>query len=135
MQQKSYAEQIKNSEIILAGVKNHKDELIEKGYTTETFITGYEKRLRDTIELKNTQKKKKAELINTTAQLYEKLDDLNKDRQTFKNIVRMYFAKTQWKSFGIKYHQGKSKSVSDPDHIPDETNIPAPATADEIKKI
>ncbi len=131
MRQKSYAEQIKNSEKILAGVKNHQDDLIEKGYITERFITGYEKRLKDAIELKNTQEKKKAELVNTTAQLYEKLDDLSKDRQTFKNIVRSYVPKTLWKSFGIKYHQRKSKSVSEHDHNPVDTNPPASPPADE----
>jgi len=34
MQKKSYAEQIKVSQVILGGFKQHKDIFIEKGYTT-----------------------------------------------------------------------------------------------------
>lgn len=123
MQQRSYAEQIKNSEKILAGVKNHKGELIEKGYTTETFITGYEKRLRDTIELKNTQEKMKVELVRTTAKLNLNLDDLRMDRQTIKGIVKSYIDKTKWKSFGITDGRRRPVQAFESDYDLDDTNV------------
>jgi len=42
MRKKTYAEQIKDSEVILGGVKQHKDSFIERGYTTEKYITDFE---------------------------------------------------------------------------------------------
>ena len=110
MKNNSYAEQIKNSEKILDGVKNHQDELIEKGLTNETFIKRFEDRLKETIELKRTQKKKQAEAIDATEQLNQNMDDLHKTGQMLKDIVRKFVDKNQWSSFGIEYRQRKSKS-------------------------
>jgi len=146
MDKQSYAEQIKSSEEVLGGVKKHQADFIEKGYTTEKFITDYEKLLRDTVELNNTQEKAKAELVSTTDQLNQNLDDLRRSRQNLKGIVRNFLPTTQWKSFGMTYHPRKSKSDSEPDDTPDDTNPdndnpppplpPAPADeAEELKDI
>jgi len=68
MQKKSYAEQIKDSQVILGGVIQDKDEFIEKGYTTEKYITDFETLLNATITLNNEQEKSKAAMVSNTAQ-------------------------------------------------------------------
>ncbi len=60
MQKKSYAEQVKESQVILGGVMQHKDNFIENGYTTEKYILDFETLLNATIKLNNDQEKSKA---------------------------------------------------------------------------
>ena len=55
MQKKSYAEQVKTSQVLLGGVMQHKDDFIEKGYTTEKYILDFEALLNATITLNNDQ--------------------------------------------------------------------------------
>jgi len=122
MQKNSYAEQIKESEVILGGVTQHMDSFIEKGYTTEKYITDFETLLNATITLNNEQEKSKAAMISNTDELNQKLDELRKMRQQLKQIVKSHVAVPQWKSFGMQYRHRKSKSDSIPDNPPDDIN-------------
>jgi len=119
MQKKSYAEQINASQVILGGVKQHMDSFIEKGYTTEKYITDFETLLDDTIELNNEQEKSKAAMVSNTDELNQKLDELHKRRQQLKQIVKSHVAIPQW-----KYRRRKSKSdaIPDNDTPPDDIN-------------
>jgi len=122
MQKNSYAEQIKESEVILGGVKQHMDSFIEKGYTTEKYITAFETLLNDTIEFNNEQEKSKAAMVSNTAQLRQQLDELNRMRQQLKQIVRSHVPIPQWKSFGMQYRSRRPNSGATTDTPPDDIN-------------
>jgi len=100
----------------------HKDNFIEKGYTTEKYITDYETLLNATITLNNDQEKSKAAMISNTDELNQKLDELRKMRQQLKQIVKSHVAVPQWKSFGMQYRRRKSKSDSIPANPPGDIN-------------
>jgi len=124
MQKNSYAEQIKVSQVILGGFKQYKESFIEKGYTTEKYITDFETLLNDTIELNNDQEKSKAAMVSNTDELNRKLDELHKMRQQLRQIVKSHVATPQWKSFGMQYRRRKPKSddIPDTDTSPDDNN-------------
>ena len=68
-QKTTYAEQIKASQVILGGFKQQQDSFIEKGYTTEKYITDFETLLNGTIEFNNEQEKSKAAMVSNTDEL------------------------------------------------------------------
>ena len=98
MQKKSYAEQVKTSQVLLGGVMQHKDDFIEKGYTTEKYILDFEALLNATITLNNEQEKSKAAMMSYTDELTQKLDELRRMRQQLKQIVKSHVAAPQWKA-------------------------------------
>ena len=119
---KSYAEQVKESQVILGGVTQYKDSFIENGYTTDKYITDYEQLLKDTIELNNQQEKSKAGMVSSTVKLNQKLDELRKMRQQLKQIVKSHVPIHEWKSFGMQYRHNRSTSSDTPDTPPVDSN-------------
>ena len=121
-QKTTYAEQIKASQVILGGFKQQQDSFIEKGYTTEKYITDFETLLNGTIEFNNEQEKSKAAMVSNTDELNQKLDELRKMRQQLKQIVKSHVPIPQWKSFGMQYRRMGPKSAATPDNPPDDIN-------------
>ena len=122
MQKKSYAEQIKASEVLLGGFRQHMENFLEKGYTTEKYITDFEKMLNATISFNNEQEKSKADMVTNTVELNRMLDDLNDMRQHLKQIVRSHVPSHEWKSFGMQYRSRGRKYNGTPNPPPDDNN-------------
>ena len=122
MQKTSYAEQIKASEVLLGGFKQRRESFIEKGYTTDKYITDFEKLLNDTISFNNQQEKSKADMVTNTVELNRMLDELRNMRQQLKQIVRSHVPSHEWKSFGMQYRLRGPKSNGNQNQPPDDNN-------------
>ena len=122
MQKNSYAEKIKDSEVLLSGFKQNKENFIEKGYTSDKYLTDFEKLLNETIEFNNKQESSKANMVTNTVELNRMLDDLNNMRQHLKQIVRSHVPSHEWKSFGMQYRTRGPKSNGNQNQPPDDNN-------------
>jgi hypothetical protein len=100
MAKKTYAENIKDAEIMSAGLSNHAEQVSKRGLD-ETFITEMNADLRDAIMLNNEQEKLKADLKLKTEALAAKMAALNASVAEARKIVKIDFPKAQWKEFGI----------------------------------
>jgi len=76
----SYAEQIKNAEVMLAGIKSKKEILSTHGIN-DAYIDTFSKLTETCIDLNNTQEKAKADMMDATRQLEETLAKLQKEIQ------------------------------------------------------
>lgn len=100
MANKTYAENIKDAEIMSAGLNNHTEQVSKRGLD-ETFIGKMNTDLRDAIMLNNEQERLKADLKRKTEELDAKMAVLNASVTEARKIVKIDFPKAQWKEFGI----------------------------------
>jgi hypothetical protein len=109
MSKQSYAERIKNAEVMLAGIKSHKETLAPRGINDQ-YIEKFETLSKKCVNTNNIQEKAKADLMELTRQLEESLTELEKELQFCKRVVKTDIPKSQWKEFGMQYRYGRKKS-------------------------
>jgi hypothetical protein len=97
---KTYAEKIKDAEVMSSGLQNNAERLAKRGLD-EAFTKNLSSDLQSAIALNNEQEKLKADLKQKTAELDAKLTALNAQVSEARKIVKIEFPKEQWKEFGI----------------------------------
>jgi len=117
MSKVSYAEKIKNAEVMLAGIKSKKEILANHGIN-DAYIDTFSKLTETCINLNNSQEKAKADMMDFTRQLKETLAKLQKEIEFCKRVVRTDIPTTQWKEFGMQYHPPK-KGTKDEEKPPE----------------
>ncbi len=108
MSKESYAETIKDAQVMLAGLKSNKETLAPRGINDE-YIEKFENLTKNCVATNNTQEKAKADLMDLTRQLNELIDELGKEYQFCKRVVQTEINSSKWKEFGMQYRYGKSK--------------------------
>jgi hypothetical protein len=112
MSKQSYAERVQNAEVMLAGIKSHKETLSPRGINDQ-YIEKFEALTKNCVNTNNTQEKAKADLMALTRQLEESLTELEKELQFCKRVVKTDIPKSQWKEFGMQYRYGRKQSNDD----------------------
>ena len=100
MSKPTYAEQISNAQLMVAGLRAHATELTRRGLD-ETFTNKLETDRLASANLNNEQEKLKADLKTKTVALDTKLVEMEKAMAEAKKIVKLDFPVEQWKEFGI----------------------------------
>ena len=108
MSKESYAERIKNAEVMLAGIRSHKETLAPRGINDQ-YIEKFEQLTQKCVNTNNIQEKAKADLMELTRQLEESLTELEKELQFCKRVVKTDISKSQWKEFGMQYRYGRKQ--------------------------
>jgi len=98
---KSYASQISDAQVMLAGLISNKDKLEKRGITSE-FILSLGASLNNAIDKNNEQEKLKADLKTATATLDSLLSQILKMMSEATKLVKLEIPKEQWIEFGIK---------------------------------
>ena len=101
MSKESYAERIKDAEVMSAGLQNNLSRAQTRGLDSG-FISNLRNSLQDAINLNNDQEKLKADLKRKTSELDKKMSELNVQVSEARKIVKVEFSKEQWKEFGIQ---------------------------------
>ena len=101
MSQKSYAEKVKDAEVMSAGLQDNLQRAESCGLDT-VFITDLRNNLQEVININNKQEKLKADLKQQTASLVAKMGELDKKVAKARKIVKAEFAQEQWRAFGIE---------------------------------
>lgn len=97
----SYAEKISQAEVMLAGLKNNRQQLEKRGLD-QAFIDKMSADIADAVRLNNEQEALKAQLKVKTAELSDKMKELSKVNAEARKIVKIDIPQTQWKEFGIE---------------------------------
>jgi hypothetical protein len=97
---KSYAESIKDAEVMSAGLLNNATQAETRGLNAE-FTGRLKSTLSSSITLNNEQEKLKADLKMKTAELDAMMKSLNAQVTEARKIVKIEFPQAQWKEFGI----------------------------------
>ncbi len=101
MSKNSYAEDIKNAEVLSSGLQNNAEKAAKRGLDT-AFTTSLTADTKSAITLNNEQEQLKAALKLKTAELDAKMAALNAQVSQARKIVKIEFPKEQWKEFGIE---------------------------------
>ncbi len=101
MPRKTYAESIKDAEVMSAGLKNNAERVAKRGLD-KTFTTSFDTGLGNAIKLNNEQEQLKAALMQKTAELDAQMAALSAQLSEARSIVKIEFPKEQWKEFGIE---------------------------------
>lgn len=96
----SFAERINNIKVMLAGIKAETAELAAWGLT-EDYIKAMEALYAEVMELDNAHEAQKAKLKSLTAELNQKMSDLESRFMTAKKIVKLQKPKETWVGFGF----------------------------------
>ncbi len=104
----SYSEKIKDAEVMLSGIKSHKEVLTPRGISDQ-YIEKFDNLTKTCVQTNNTQEKAKADLMNLTRQLDGLIAELEKEIQFCKRVVRTEIPTSQWKEFGMQYRYGRPK--------------------------
>jgi seryl-tRNA synthetase len=97
----SYAEQINDTKVMLAGLKAQIERLGKRGVDNE-FITGLEEIYNEVRAVDNDQEAMKARQKEISVLLREKMKELRKRYSLAKKVVKMEMPQESWKEFGIK---------------------------------
>jgi len=100
MIKKTYAESIKDAEVMSAALGNNATRVAKRGLTTE-FITLLKTHIQKAIMLNNEQEKLKADLKQKTAELDAMMSSMNAEVAEARKIVKIEFPQTQWLEFGV----------------------------------
>lgn len=100
MKRNTYAEQIKSTKEMLAGLKANQD-LLTKWGVDQAYLTDFEKVYNDFLESGNEQQALKSRLKEKTAAIQGNLAALGKRRRNARNMVKDHFPQESWKEFGI----------------------------------
>ncbi len=96
----SFAEQMKNASVMLAGLKTHTSELARRGADTD-FIGKFETAYKDALDLNSTHEAVKSKLKIMTNALDGKKEELNDLFQEGKKMVKLEMPQESWKEFGF----------------------------------
>jgi hypothetical protein len=100
MSKNSYAEDIKNAEVMSAGLTTNAAQTAKRGLD-KVFITKMQTDLKKAISLNNEQEKLKADLKRKTAELEAQMSVLNASVKQARKLVKIDFPQAQWVEFGI----------------------------------
>lgn len=98
----SYSEKIEDAQVMLAGIKSHKETLASRGINDQ-YIEKFENLTKKCVDTNNKQEKAKADLMDLTTQQNESIDELEREYQFCKRAVMTEIPKSQWKEFGMQY--------------------------------
>jgi hypothetical protein len=101
MSKPSYAEQISNAQVMVAGLRANAVQVNRRGID-EVFTTKLDADRLAAGTLNDQQEKLKADLKSKTAELDAKMNEMEKELSEAKKIVKMDFSQDQWKQFGIE---------------------------------
>jgi len=101
MPRKTYAEKIKDAEVMSAGLLNNAAHAEKRGMDAE-FTGKLKSDLQKAITLNNEQEKLKADLKQKTAALDATMKALDKQVTEARKLVKIEFPQAQWKEFGIE---------------------------------
>ena len=108
MPAKTYKASIDSAQVMLAGIRNHVQELSRRGIDV-AFQTELEEKINTkintTIAENNEQEKRKADLKTQTAVVGKSVKKMNALVSEAQKIVKMDIPKEQWKEFGIQSKQ------------------------------
>jgi uncharacterized protein with von Willebrand factor type A (vWA) domain len=108
----SYGKQIEDSNVMLAGIKSHKDKLEARGINDQ-YIEKFALLNKNCVDTNNEQEKAKTALKNLTETLIDLLKDLEKEMQFCKRVVMTEIPKSLWKEFGIHFRTRRDKPEED----------------------
>lgn len=97
----SYAEQINDTKVMLAGLNAQLERLAKRGITTET-IAELQNIYDEVRNIDNEQEALKARLKEITELLTRRLKEMRDRYNVAKKIVKLELPKESWKEFGIK---------------------------------
>ncbi|GIZ14171.1 membrane-binding protein [Capnocytophaga catalasegens] len=100
MAKQSFAENVHLVELVVSGLKSHKDKLSGLGID-EDFITKLEAIRTEAIQLNNEQEKLKAELKTKTDAYTIKSKEMLKLYANVKKRIKVDIPFTLWREFGI----------------------------------
>ena len=101
MATKSYAEQISNAKVMVAGLKGNATQLARRGID-DAFTTKMDADQQAASDLNNQQEKLKADLKMKTGELEAKLNELGKSQSEAKKVVKLEMPLSQWREFVIE---------------------------------
>jgi hypothetical protein len=119
----SYSEKIKDAEVMLAGIKSHKEALGHRGISDQ-YIEKFDNLTKTCDTSNNNQEKAKADLMNLTRQLDGLIAELEKEIQFCKRVVRTEIPASQWKEFGMQYRYGRKKEKEEEKQPEEKKEIP-----------
>jgi hypothetical protein len=96
----SYAEMVKSSKVMLAGLKANPERVEKRGITPE-FLTEYQQIFNDVMEIHNEQEAMKARMKEKTLELKERIKVMELKYREAKKMVKVEFPQVSWKEFGI----------------------------------
>ena len=105
-----FGKQIELAQVMLAGIKSHKEELALRGITDE-YIEKFSALTEMCTGLNNKQEKAKADMKDATSKLNVEIKKLEKEIQYCKRVVITDIPKTLWREFGVEYRNKKSGST------------------------
>ena len=123
MARKTLGKKIEAANVMLAGIRSHKETLDPRGIT-EQYIEKFAKLTNDCVAINNNQEKAKAALVNLTQQLKERIAELEGEYQFCKRVIITDIPQSLWKEFGVSFRSRKPKPQ--PEENPD--NKPEPET-------
>jgi hypothetical protein len=101
MSKKTFAESIKDAEVMSAGLTTNATQIAKRGID-KTFTTTLQTDVKKAIALNNEQEKLKADLKRKTEELDAKLSAINAAVAKARKLVKVEFSQSQWKEFGIE---------------------------------
>jgi uncharacterized protein with von Willebrand factor type A (vWA) domain len=108
MPRQSYGKQIEDSNVMLAGIRSHKDKLEVRGINDQ-YLEKFTALNKNCIDTNNQQEKAKADLKSLTETLTGLLKELEKEMQFCKRVVMTEIPKSLWKEFGIQFRIRREK--------------------------
>jgi hypothetical protein len=112
MSRESYGKQIEDSNVMLAGIKSHKDKLEARG-VNDQYIEKFAALNKNCVDTNNEQEKAKADLKNLTVTLVGLLKNLEKEMQFCKRVVMTEIPKSLWREFGIHFRTRRDRPEED----------------------
>ena len=100
MSKRSFADVMNDNKLMLAGLRNHADQLARRGIDT-AWIDGYDGKQTTVQTVDNEQERLKAESEAKTKELKANLKELGAMYSEAKKVVKMEIDPSQWKEFGI----------------------------------
>lgn len=101
MSENSYAENIKNAEVMTAGLTNNATQVAKSGID-KNFISTMQADVKKAIELNNEQERLKADLKVKTAELDAQMKTLNDEVSLARKKIKIDFPQERWVEFGIE---------------------------------
>jgi molybdenum-dependent DNA-binding transcriptional regulator ModE len=100
MPRKTYAEKIKDAEVMSAGLLNNAEKAGKRGLGAD-FTDKLRNNLQKVITLNNEQERLKSTLKQKTAELDATMTELDVQMSEARKLVKIEFPQPQWKEFGI----------------------------------
>jgi hypothetical protein len=98
---KVYSDQVAKTQLLLTGLKKNVELLKNKGINNE-FISRLEADNRLAATYNDENDKLKADVRTKTRQANAKLNEVKRQVQEAKKVIKRDFEKTQWQDFGLQ---------------------------------